>query len=210
MKNKFPHHPIRRLLLPIVALGLFSATAQAQTQSDVSGAITTTSDLAGFNFSPGINSSTYTTYTSPAVRATVEQIAAALSEQLAGGGLAVAATDIPGTSIPRSVQRALQDLLTADANAAEVSSQFEQALINAPGAANTAENTTLVRNLTSKLQGLIVDSRVEALQLRAAVEAYNAVIDASSGETLGSPPPELLAIRAVLSRLVAAASEERK
>src|SRR5690606_8286466 len=46
-----------------------------------------------------------------------------------------------------------------------------------------------------------------ATQLSGVVGAYNTYIEASSAELLGSPPDALLAIQAVLSRLVVAALE---
>lgn len=221
------------LLTCMIALGssllLFEALpAQAQTQSDISGAITTTSDIAGAAFSPGAGSSTITTFTSPAVGAAVEQVGASLSAQLSGGALQVAASDIPG-SIPASVQQSLLSLLSGAGNAS-VASQFEQALANAPGAAGNGQNAALVNTLTAKLKGLLgggeecirrrrrneIDDpknsacRITATKLRAAVEAYNALIDASSAETLRNPPPELLAIRATLSRLVDAALNAKR
>lgn len=202
-------HQRFHLLLPLsLALGLLSATlpAQAQTnQSDITGAITTTSDLAGGTFSSSQNNSVVTTYTSPQVSAAVQQAAATVSTQLSGGALPVAASDISGASIPAATQQSLQNLITGTGDVAAVSSQIELALINAVGVASTAENAALVRTLTSSLQGIVGGASVTAPELRAAVEAYNAVIDASSGETLAAPPPELLAIRAVLSRLVSAA-----
>ncbi len=122
----------------------------------------------------------------------------------------MAATNTPITSISATVQQSLQSLLTETGNVAAVSSQIESALINAPGLTNTTENTTLVRNLTTSLQGLTAGDRVSPPKMVAAVEAYNAVIDVSNGTFLTNPPPELLAIQSALSRLVNAASEAQE
>lgn len=214
-----PHHRITAspLLLSLgLALGLLSTTLPAHAQSrgsggsDRTGAIITTSDLAGGVFSSGQNNSVITTYTSPQVSAAVEQAAATVSTQLSGGALALTASDISSASLPAALQQSLQSLITGTGNVAAVSNQIEQALTSASGVANTAENTALVRTLISSLQGIASGANITAPELRTAVEAYNALIDASSVETLTTPAPELLAIRAVLSRLVAAALEAQE
>ncbi len=205
MKIKREHLPLGFALgCSLVLGGTLPAGAQTGNQSDITGVITTTSDIAGGAFAPG---GTITTFTNPDIQAAVDEAAALISTQLAGGALPVAATNTPITSISATVQQSLQSLLTETGNVAAVSSQIESALINAPGATNTTENTTLVRNLITSLQGLTAGGSVSPPELVAAAEAYNAVIDASSGDFLTNPPPELLAIQSALSRLVNAALE---
>jgi hypothetical protein len=208
MKIKREHLPLGFALgCSLVLGGTLPAGAQTGNQSDITGVITTTSDIAGGAFAPG---GTITTFTNPDIQAAVDEAAALISTQLAGGALPVAATNTPITSISATVQQSLQSLLTETGNVAAVSSQIESALINAPGATNTTENTTLVRNLITSLQGLTAGGSVSPPELVAAAEAYNAVIDASNGAFLTNPPPELLAIQSALSRLVNAASEAQE
>ena len=181
--------------------GTLPAGAQTGNQSDVTGAITTTGDIAGDAFAPrfGGGGGAVARFTNPDIAAAVNQAAVSLNAQVAEGTLTVAATNAPTTSISAAVQQILQSLLTGTDDAS--SSQLESALANAPG----APNTKLVQNLVSSLQGLTAGGTVSPAGLAAAIEAYNALIDASGGEFLGNPQPELLAIQSALSTLVNAA-----
>lgn len=183
-----------------IAGGAFAP--QVGNQSDVTGAITTTGDIAGDAFAPrfGGGGGAVARFTNPDIAAAVNQAAVSLNAQVAEGTLAVAATSAPTTSISAAVQQILQSLLTGTDDDAS-SSQIESALANAPG----APDTTLVQNLVSSLQGLTAGGTVSPTGLAAAIEAYNALIDASGGEFLGNPQPELLAIQSALSTLVNAA-----
>lgn len=185
--------------------GTLPAQAQVGNQSDVTGAMITTSDIAGGAFAPSVGGGTVTAFTSPGIAAAVNQAAASLNAQVSQGTLPVAATSGPTTSIPATVLQALQSVLTGAGDVAVALSSIESALANAPG----APSTTLVRNLLSSLQGLTAGGTVSPAQLVATVEAYNALIDASSGEFLGNPQPELLAIQSALSTLVNASLAAR-
>jgi len=185
--------------------GTLPAQAQVGNQSDVTGAAITTSDIAGGAFAPSGGGGTVTAFTSPSIAAAVNQAAASLNAQVSQGTLPVAATIGLTTSIPATVLQALQSVLTGTGDVAVTLSSIESALANAPG----APSTTLVRNLLSSLQGLTAGGTVSPAQLVATVEAYNALIDASSGEFLGNPPPELLAIQSALSTLVNASLAAR-
>lgn len=204
MKIKCEHLPVGLALgCSLLLGGTLPAGAQTGNQSDITGVITTTSDIAG-GFAP---SGSITTFTNTDIQAAVDQAAASVSTQLTGGALPVAATNTSITSISATVQQSLQSLLTETGNVTAVASQIESALTNAVAATNTTEFTTLVEDLMASLQGLTAGSRVAPPELVAAVEAYNAVVDASSGELLTNPPPELLAIQSALSTLVNAAIE---
>lgn len=188
-----------------IAGGAFAP--QVGNQSDVTGAITTTGDIAGDAFAPrfGGGGGAVARFTNPDIARAVNQAAVSLNAQVAQGTLTVAATSAPTTSISAAVQQILQSLLTGTDDDDASSSQIERALANAPG----APDRTLVRNLVSSLQGLTAGGTVSPTGLAAAIEAYNALIDASGGEFLANPQPELLAIQSALSTLVNAALAAR-
>jgi hypothetical protein len=62
-----------------------------------------------------------------------------------------------------------------------------------------------VQNLAKTLVCLLKGGKVTPAKLLSAIRAYNATIDASNAVFLSSPPAELLAIQAALSKLIAAA-----
>jgi hypothetical protein len=88
--------------------------------------------------------------------------------------------------------------LTGSGNVSTNANQIITTLGNASGGSNPA----LVRNLLASLQGLTSNGTVNAGELRAAIAAYNALINGSGGEFLNRRPDELLTIRAVLEALV--------
>ncbi|MBD1945823.1 hypothetical protein H6F50_26315, partial [Coleofasciculus sp. FACHB-712] len=95
----------------------------------------------------------------------------------------------------------LGNVLTGTGNVAASASQLESGLVNA----TEGINPTLARNVVANLQGLTANGRVDAVRLAATVEAYNALINSSSGVFLSDPPDELLAIQSVLASLLNAA-----
>ncbi len=68
-----------------------------------------------------------------------------------------------------------------------------------------APSREVAEELVRSLLGLLKDGKVDPRRLWAAINAYNAFIEASSPEFLENPPIELVMIRAILSDLVEAA-----
>ncbi|WP_254563879.1 hypothetical protein [Oscillatoria sp. HE19RPO] len=68
-----------------------------------------------------------------------------------------------------------------------------------------APSREVAEQLVRSLLGLLKDGKVDPRRLWAAINAYNAFIQASSPEFLENPPIELVMIRALLSDLVEAA-----
>ncbi len=68
-----------------------------------------------------------------------------------------------------------------------------------------APSREVAEQLVRSLLGLLKDGKVDPRRLWAAINAYNAFIQASSPEFLENPPIELVMIRAILSDLVEAA-----
>lgn len=178
------------------------ATAQTGNQSDITGPIPTTSDIAG--------GATPTTQTQGAtetvfqggvsVQAAVNQAAATVVSELTANTLSDTTTTSP---IPPATQQAVLSLLTATSStqAAASINTITTALTSSPGSPPVA----VVQELTSRLAGLLAAGKVSPEELKAAIRAYNAMILASNTEFLNNPPAELIAIRVSLSRLIAAA-----
>jgi hypothetical protein len=108
------------------------------------------------------------------------------------------------TNTPASVQQQLALLLTGDPTN---KSLFEDSRLNPllSALAKGGSEETIVLQLAKSLLGLFRGYKVDPKRLLAAVAAYNALIKASRAEFLKTPPPELLAIREILSQLVEAA-----
>lgn len=181
---------IKRLSLNLglgLALGsslLLSETALAQTpafNSDVTGPIMTTSDVVNGAFIPDRGGRGRLAFRTEAIASAVNQAAASVNSQTANNSLG--------------------NVLTGTGNVAASASQLESGLVNA----TEGINPTLARNVVANLQGLTTNGRVDAVRLAAAVEAYNALINSSSGVFLSEPPDELLAIQSVLAALLNAA-----
>lgn len=197
----------------LVALLVAASPAEAQRvipgfarsdQTDVAGVQVTSSDL--LNFEPG----TVKSFTCPVawgVRTTAEAVQA----RLTSADLRIAGDDAAGVAVGADVQRDLLLLLTD----AEGSDQAEARIAGAlaagnPGAAREA------RGLAESLEGLILEAGrmdparpglVGPMRVNSAVSAFNEFVDESSAAFLASPPEEMRAIQAVLSRLVIAALE---
>jgi len=108
------------------------------------------------------------------------------------------------TNTPASVQQQLALLLTGDPTN---KSLFEDSRLNPllSALAKGGSEETIVLQLAKSLLGLFRGDKVDPKRLLAAVAAYNALIKASRAEFLKTPPPELSAIREILSQLVEAA-----
>ncbi len=112
-----------------------------------------------------------------------------------------------GISIPASTQQAVLILLTGDPTTKSLfGDPLQNPLIRALGQGGAGQLSAW--KLAESLLGLLRGGRVDSKKLLAAVAAYNALIKASSDEFLLNPPPELVAIRAVLAELVSAAETE--
>ncbi len=109
-----------------------------------------------------------------------------------------------GNDIPQSVQAQLALLLTGDpTNKSLFGDPRLNPLLSALAKGGSEE--TIVLQLAKSLLGLFRGDKVDPKRLLAAVAAYNAFIKASRAEFLKTPPPELIAIREILSQLVDAA-----
>ncbi|MBW4495545.1 MAG: hypothetical protein KME26_21165 [Oscillatoria princeps RMCB-10] len=175
------------------------APAQNGNQSDITGPIPTTSDIAGGAFTTTTGAGgTETVFTGGAsAQASVNQAAATVSTQLSAGSISA----VTGGSISAPAQTAVFNILTANAELGSSVSAVANSLTSAPG----APPATAVQNLLDSLVGLLRGRKITPAKLLAAIRAYNAMIDASNAEFLSSPPSELLAIQAALSKLIAAA-----
>ena len=174
-----------------------SAQAQSGNQSDVTGTIVTTSDVAG-GFSPGGDRRVNIVFPTSQIQQAVNNAAGSVNQLLAAGNLPVVATGTP-TPIPATVQQTLASVLVGARDAGDSVTRLERALVNA------GANPTLARNLANSLRGLYSDGSVKAEQFRSVVRAYNALIGSSSAEFLRTPPEELRAVQSILSILLNAA-----
>lgn len=194
------------LSLALGIAGTFSGTQSAQAQSanlsDVTGNIITTSDIVG-GFGSGGGNQVIFAFRTAEIRRAVNSEANTVNQLLAANNLPV--VDIGGTPtpIPASVQQNLLILLTARGNVDANVTQLANGLTNA------GASSTLARNLALSLRGLTSGGTVPPGQFRAVIEAYNALISASSYNFLNEPPEELRAIQAVLSILLNAAYASR-
>lgn len=172
------------------------AKAQVGNQSDVTGAIITTSDIAGGTFTPSSRGrGTKAVFARSSVQVAVNRAAANAIAQLKGNSI----TSLTGAPITPSTQQTLLSVLTSGSGQGNVGiSQIANALNSAQGGFTGNQ----VRQLAASLGGLLANGRVNPAKLAAAVNAYNAVINASSAQFLNNPPPELRAIQSVLSQLV--------
>lgn len=173
---------------------LVSATLPAQAQtgnaSDVTGAIITTGDIAGGAFAPTLIRD------NAALLAALRQAVRIISAQLAQGTLPITLPGVAVASVPVAVQQALLAVLIGSGDAAGIESAIAAGITD----------PSLARELAAILQGLFADETVSPANLLAVIEAYNAFIDASSGEALSNPSPTLLTVQSVLTALVSAAS----
>ncbi|MEQ9238335.1 MAG: hypothetical protein RIG66_30105 [Coleofasciculus sp. E2-BRE-01] len=185
--------------LAVGVAGILSMTTSSQAKpilSDVTGNIITTSDITG-GFAPSEGGELVIGYRTSEIQADVEDAACTVNERLAQQNLPGVGNDT--SPIPSPVQENLDLVLTRTGNVGAGVNQIQNALVNA------GANPTLAQNLATSLTRLTAGCTVEPEQFAAVVEAYNALISASSFEFLREPPEELRAIRSVLAILLNAA-----
>ncbi len=139
--------------------------------------------------------------TSSPIQAAAESAIAQLGAGTFGGDGA------GGISIPASTQQTIIILLTGDPTTKSLfGDPLQNPLIRTLEQGGAGQLSAW--KLAESLLGLLRGGRVNSKKLLAAVAAYNALIKASNDEFLLNPPPELVAIRAVLAELVSAAEAE--
>lgn len=179
------------------------AQAQSGNQSDITGAIITTSDIAGgFNFSGG-DRQRIIAFASTGIQTAVNSAAVSINQSLQQRSLAVVATDASQTAISVTVQQNLLVILTNTGNVNTTVTQYVNGLVSA------GANRTISQNLVISLVGLTAKSKVEAAQCQRVIRAYNVFIENSSIEVFTNNPDELRAIRSVLAQLLNAAYASR-
>ncbi|MEQ8539040.1 MAG: hypothetical protein RIB93_16510 [Coleofasciculus sp. D1-CHI-01] len=186
--------------LAVGVAGILSMTTSSQAKpvlSDVTGNIITTSDIAGGAYAPGGGGQLVIGYRTSEIQEDVQDAACIVNERLAQQNLPGVGNDT--SPIPSSVQENLDLVLTRTGNVNAGVNQIQNALVNA------GANPTLAQNLATSLTRLTAGCTVEPDQFATVVEAYNALISASSFEFLREPPEELRAIRSVLAILLNAA-----
>jgi hypothetical protein len=116
--------------------------------------------------------------------------------------------------LPGALQEDLLGLLSHDDRRSEVVDRIATGLASSSG--DASGNERMGRQLAEAMAGLLSSAtRMDvhdpghetATVLTRAVARYNGFVNASSGEFLEAPPEELLAIEAILSRLVIAAMD---
>jgi hypothetical protein len=174
----------------LITICSVEASAQFANQSDVTGPPTTTSDIAGGIFSP--STGTVAVPATPAASASLAAVAQTVNAAITSGSLRTRS----GAPIPAAAQSqiaaVLNDSLPTTRPAAELSALLAQVGVAGMTVAALAESLT----------GLL--SNPAPGQLAAAVGNYNEMIQSAPASLLLNPPPQLLAIQAVLARLSAA------
>ncbi|MFP4101342.1 hypothetical protein [Coleofasciculus sp.] len=186
--------------LAVGVAGILSMTTSSQAKpvlSDVTGNIITTSDIAGGAFAPAGGGELILVYETSQIREDVFDAADIVNERLAQRNLPGVGNDT--SPIPAAVQQNFAQVLTGTGNVDAGVSQIQNAFVNA------GANPTLAQNLATSLAGLTAGGNVNPAQFVAVVDAYNALINASSFEFLVEPPEELRAIRSFLAILLNAA-----
>ncbi len=179
------------------------AQAQSGNQSDITGVIITTSDVAGgFNFSGG-DRRRLIAFASPGIQSSVNSAAISINQQLQQQSLAVVATDASQAAVSVTIQQTLLIILTNTTNVDARVTQFVNGLVNAGAEANVS------RNLVLSMVGLTAKGKVEAAQCQRVIRSYNVFIENSTVELLTNNPDELRAIRSVLAQLLNAAYASR-
>lgn len=160
--------------------------AQSNNLSDVTGAIVTTSDIAGGSFQPGRPGATEVrlVYANPAAQGAVNTALSNATPQLQEI-LGVTATDIAGPSADQT-----------------------QTLINT--LSNTAKGVSVsqAEQLVTALVQIWQSQSVSPTQLLNAVTAFNDIVNTADNDYILNPPTLFQQIRAVLNPLVLAALGE--
>jgi hypothetical protein len=140
----------------------------------------------------------------PEVTSAVNETAGDIIDQLSSptGELGISGGDLGAAAGGGdSAIQNIQNILTGSSIDSANLNVLVQGLLQILGAPSREVAEQLVRSLL----GLLKDGKVEPRRLWAAINAYNAFIQASSPEFLENPPIELVMIRAILSDLVEAA-----
>ncbi len=209
--KRFPFYLGLSIAFSTVMLCQASLPVQAQrgNQSDVTGAIVTTSDIKGPFFSPTPQRGSTLEFSNYGLRRVVSEASVKVVQDLNINSL----TSVSGRPIPPQTQQSLLRILTltrsVDVN--PTSQQITRALTGVQGGptVDQAEQLTdslrgLLKNFrvtTNRSQTQLKYRRISATQLIAALKAYNNIIDRSSVQYLSNPPSELLAIRSVLTQI---------
>jgi hypothetical protein len=193
--------------LALAVSGVVSQTPQAQAQSgnqsDITGVIITTSDVAGgFNFGGG-DRRKLIAFANPGIQTAVNSAAISINQQLQQQSLSIVASDSSQTGISVTVQQTLLVILT---NTTNVDASVRQYVI---GLVNAGADRDLSQNLVLSLVGLTAKGRVEAAQCQRVIRSYNALIEDSSIQVFTNNPDELRAIRSILAQLLNAAYASR-
>ncbi|HEY9669828.1 MAG TPA: hypothetical protein V6D11_00090 [Waterburya sp.] len=178
------------------------AQAQSGNQSDVTGAIITTSDIAGgFNFSS--DRRRYIAFRSAAIQDAVNTSAISINQQLVAGSLPIVSTDPTTTAISVTIQQNLQVILADTGNVDNSVVVIVNDLVNA------GADRTLSQNFVYSLRGLTARGKVRAAKFQVVTRSYNTFIDNCSDQVFVNNPDSLRAIRAVLSIMLNAALASR-
>jgi hypothetical protein len=132
----------------------------------------------------------------PEIRAAVANAATSVTTALSSGSLRTSS----GAIIPASAQAHTYSVLIADPTLPASSAVISAALSTAGPKANA-----IVPSLMRRFSKL--GSNPE--NLPSAISRFNRFTKAASGEFIANPPPEFLALHAVLARLTAAASSAK-
>lgn len=187
--------------------GVVSQTPQARSQSgnqsDITGAIITTSDVAGgFNFSGG-DRKKIIAFRTQEIQSAVNIAATSINQRLGQGSLPIVATDSSQTTISVTVQQNLQIILINEGNVDASVTRYVNGLVSA------GADKSLSQNLVTSLVGLTANGKVQAAQCQRVVRAYNVFVENSTIEVFSNNPDELRAIRSVLAILLNAAYASR-
>ena len=178
------------------------AQAQSGNQSDITGAIITTSDVAGgFNFSSDRRK--LIAFRSAAIQDAVNSSAVSINQQLIAGSLPIVSTDPTTTAISVTIQQNLQVILTDTGNVDNSVVVIVNDLVDA------GADRTLSQNLVYGLRGLTAGGKVRAAKFQIVTRSYNSFIDNCSDQVFIKNPDSLRAIRAVLSIMLNAALASR-
>ena len=132
----------------------------------------------------------------PEVTAAVANATSSVTNALSSGSLRTSS----GVIIPASAQAHAYSVLIADPTLSASSAVISAALSTAG-----PEASAIVPSLMRSFSGL----GSNPAQLPSTISKYNRFTKAASGEFIANPPPEFLALHAVLARLTAAASSTK-
>ncbi|MDF5725093.1 MAG: hypothetical protein PUP91_32510 [Rhizonema sp. PD37] len=210
--KRFPFSLSLSVAFSTIMLCQASLPVQAQrgNQSDVTGAIVTTSDIKGPFFSPTSQGrGSLVEFNNFGLRRVVSEASVKVIDELNLNTLPSGSS----RPIPSETQQSLLRFLTASRSTevTPTNQQITRALTGVQGGPTIQQAEQLTNNLrgllgnfrltTIRQQGEVRYRRVNTTRLLAALNAYNNIIDRSSAQYLSNAPPELLAIRSILSQI---------